>query len=204
MKTTQLVMILLAVSTAAAEDRITVTVFNTASQSATVLNQAEAEASWLFRKSGIAVYWVNCDGLPEIAPGEMCSHKVDSFVMVILSNLSPGVASDNALGFALPRIAPGTHGAILYERILRLVSDMGFLDAPVLVAQAISHELGHLLLGSTRHGQTIMKAGWDERDFRLMAQRRFLFTREESEMMRAGLHARTNSRGKPSTPQRLL
>lgn len=196
MKITQWVTMLLAVSTALAQDRITVTIFNTASQSANVLAHAEAEASWLFRKSGIEVDWVNCDGLPGIARGFRCAPKVDSLTMVVLRNVSPDVASDNALGFALPGIAPGTHGAILYGRIMTLVSDMGLLDAPVVVAHAISHELGHLLLGSTLHGQTIMKAGWNERDFRLMAQRRFLFTRQESKMMRAGLQARSRRRPK--------
>jgi len=190
MKTAEWITIFLALSTATAQDRITVKVFNTAPQSATVLPRAEAEASWLFRKSGIDIDWVNCDGLPGIARGEMCSDRADSFVMVVRGDDSAGVASEMALGFALPQIAPGNHGAILYRRITKLVAEMGMVDEPVLFAHAIAHELGHLLLGSTRHGQTIMKADWHEADFKLMAQKRFLFTREQSDMMRAGLSAR--------------
>jgi hypothetical protein len=183
-------MMFLAITTAVAEDRMTVQVFNTAPQSASVLTRAEAEAAWLFRKSGIESEWINCAGLPGIAKVESCTERSDAFVVVVRADNSAGVAGEMALGFALPQIAPGNHAAILYPRVAKLASDMGEVDEAILFAHAIAHELGHLLLGNTRHGHTIMKADWHEAEFKLMAQKRFVFTREQSEAMRAGLHGR--------------
>jgi hypothetical protein len=56
---------------------------------------------------------------------------------------------------------------------------------------AIAHELGHLLL-SKEHAQTgIMKASWNQSDFRKVRQGGLRFTAEQARLIRNSINART-------------
>jgi hypothetical protein len=184
----------LAISTVAAGDRITVQVQNLAPESLAAVRGAEPEVSWIFSKSGVEVEFVHCPP-PEMAkPGEqICTEPDDPrfFVLVIRRDDAPGVACEMSLGFALTGSGKRNHAAILYRRVLETVKENeGAADEKSLLASVMAHELGHLLLGSTKHGSTIMRRGWSRSEFALMAQRRLLFTSEQGEELHAGLQRR--------------
>jgi hypothetical protein len=82
-------------------------------------------------------------------------------------------ASPGALGFAVPRTQPGADVTIFYDRIERLEERALTADAtaPQILGHAMAHEIGHLLLGSTKHSAAgIMKGHWEQADFERVAK----------------------------------
>jgi hypothetical protein len=65
------------------------------------------------------------------------------------------------------------------------------LDAEVVLAHTMAHEIGHLLLGSNSHAsQGIMRPTWDERDIHLAKTGVLGFTDAQAERMQAQVTAR--------------
>jgi len=161
---------------------ITVHLYNNAGVSRTELHAAESAAGWMLEKAGIAVRWQECDGL--------CAQPSDPLLFVVSVNRQdPPQQTGDALGFALLKNR-GNHAAALYHRISAVVArDAAYRDS-VLLGAVIAHELGHLLLGHNRHGEGVMKASWQRRDFESMRQRRLRFTEEEAGQMRDSLSKR--------------
>jgi hypothetical protein len=94
----------------------------------------------------------------------------------------------------------GTGGtAFVYrDRVLDVVSARNLTVATVL-AYAVAHEVGHLLLPAPSHATSgIMNADWDGRDFRDMAGDGLRFTRAQANAIRA----RASQSGLPIGPNR--
>jgi len=62
-------------------------------------------------------------------------------------------------------------------------------DNVIVLAHAMAHEIGHLLLPYGHSNTGLMRADWDAKDMRLAVHGRLNFTREQAERMRAGLPA---------------
>ena len=74
---------------------------------------------------------------------------------------------------------------LFYNRIQQLAKQ-GISSAAQILAHAAAHEIGHLLLATMQHFPTgIMRANWEQEDFWRMAKGTLLFTREQSQLMRA-------------------
>jgi hypothetical protein len=78
----------------------------------------------------------------------------------------------------------GTYGTIFLEPAEEEASEAN-LPPVIVLAYAVAHEIGHLLLGDQAHSpQGLMRARWTANDFLAMAQNRLRFTPEQVKELR--------------------
>ena len=151
-----------------------------------VLTGAQAEVTAIFRQAGVQAVWrafssssTNTDGSRE-----------PRITVAILSHdqaerLQSGLPR-YALGLAL-NSSPTTRANVayvFYERVRPLTGANGVTLAPVLAA-AMAHEIGHLLLPPKAHSQTgLMRADWAKADLQLIQRIELFFTAEQGELIR--------------------
>jgi hypothetical protein len=143
---------------------IVVEVFNHASLSADTLTRARAKVSLIYRETGVEVLWTDA-ARPE-APRQ--------FIRLIIRQtpLRPRV-----MGTALsnPHLGGGT-AVVYHDRVLD-VAQARVLDEACVLAYAMAHEMGHLLLPYPSHAITgIMRADWDGGDFQQIGTGSLRFT----------------------------
>ena len=77
---------------------------------------------------------------------------------------------------------------------IRAIAGNTSTDVPTLLARAIAHEMGHLLLGSSTHPRTgLMRAFWSHDELRGLKPAQWQFTHDEAAQMRHGLAAKGRS-----------
>ena len=126
---------------------------------------------------------------------------------LILKLLPPSMAqtiaaqNNEVFGMALTVDGtPATDAFIFYQRVLDLART-GYIYEQEILAAAMAHEIGHLLLGSNSHSSTgIMRAKWNRDELELARLRRLLFTPDQSKLIRANVLARVQTRATGTTP----
>lgn len=84
--------------------------------------------------------------------------------------------------FALPFAASGVNATVYFDRV-RLASTRSGVPLALLLAHAIAHEMGHVLLKTNRHTRSnLMAETWSRTEFQLMQQGALAF--DESEKAR--------------------
>src|SRR5207244_733912 len=92
----------------------------------------------------------------------------------------------DAMGFA-----PGSEvrrGRVAYILAYRVddVAQAHGMDRAALLGAAMAHEVGHLLLSINAHSKTgIMRADWNEEDFRRASVKQLFFTAEQGTQIRS-------------------
>jgi len=156
-----------------------------------VLVRAKMIASQIFSHIGIRVEWHGSGRSCPATPGQVVTLEIR-----VLTDIRPDYFP-GALGLCHPfdRI----HGEVFYDRVGSTVEpDM----APYLLAYTFVHEITHLLQGTDWHSDAgVMKAHWDGRDFRKMAQMNLSFTDLDLMLIRQGLEGRKElfSNGSPTS-----
>jgi hypothetical protein len=165
---------------------ITVRIVNTSRATERQVVRAAAEVGWVFSKAGIEVEWVHCRLAGRDQPDDRCAESAKTFVMGITDEI-PEFLSETGLGFALVKSGNRNHGAVLYPRIVtqaRAQPMLGGIDH--VLALAISHELGHLILGSTDHSFSgPLRGTCGPAELHAFAQRRLTFKPTDAARMRA-------------------
>jgi hypothetical protein len=153
---------------------------NDARVSAEVANDAEAAVARVYAKAGVAVTWV-----PARA-------NLTIIVLGRAQAIALGQASD-AMGFAPGSDTGRVHIAyILMHRVDEIAAGYHAEKAIVLGA-AIAHEIGHLLLPRNSHSKRgIMRAVWNQADFRNAKRDELIFTADQVAQIRSELVARGN------------
>lgn len=110
---------------------------------------------------------------------------------------------EGVFGLALlsPDSQPARLAYVFHDRVAELASAWGYKRATVL-GHVLTHEVGHLLLGSNAHSSGgIMSGGWFESNLRRAAQGQLRFTPSQSALMSEGIAARLkNSRAMQTGP----
>jgi hypothetical protein len=84
----------------------------------------------------------------------------------------------------------GGSSFVFYERVLKFAHDHR-RSIDVILAYAIAHEMGHVLLPAPAHTSTgLMKAEWSDDDIRHLASDRQLFTVDQALLIRSAIDAR--------------
>jgi hypothetical protein len=79
------------------------------------------------------------------------------------------------------------------ELVLRIARGSA-VDFATLLGRAIAHEIGHLLLGHSRHSRVgLMRAIWSQDEIRGIRPTNWQFSAAEAAEMRHGLAARAGS-----------
>jgi hypothetical protein len=115
--------------------------------------------------SGVAVFpeWVRCIGTAATSPSRCAAPLLRGELAVrIVDGPRPARGNEVALGNSIIAHdhATGTLATVYADRVLALAR-LSRTDPMVLLGRAIAHELGHLLMGTTRHdSEGLMRQTW--------------------------------------------
>jgi hypothetical protein len=175
---------------------VTIRIYNYAAVPADHLAAAREAADGIFQETGISLRWIDCR-VPAAVIGEGCAGPLgeSEFVLRLLESPPSGPAKHLALGWSLVDV--DTHGGVLITidpaRTDEVATQAG-VDSALLLGRAMAHELGHMLLGTSRHADTgLMRALWSQRELRDNNASDWQFSPAEAAAMRHGLSVRTRA-----------
>ena len=169
---------------------VTVDVFNDAGVASPVLNSAELEAKRIFDAAGIEIRWRDC--LPaQGAPADSSCHALRAPNHLSLRIL-PGADKQNADIFGVAFLAAdgtGAYSDVFYGSVEKLQTE-GHSNIARLLGHVMTHEIGHLLIGSHAHAPWgIMAAKWHDQELRRLEMGTLFFTAEQEKSISDRLHA---------------
>ena len=180
---------------------ITIRVYNYAKVAPQTQLKAEKAAAEVFRKAGVEIEWVDSPVTSESRLENATDRRASDASQMRLLILSTALADSMGLPNNVMGLAPGAgpnreQAYVFYGRVkelaLRQMNAAGYrrVDRPATTGQIlgtmIAHELGHVLLNMPSHSETgIMRGKWDLKDLQDTADGKFLFTPEQSVVMRA-------------------
>jgi hypothetical protein len=147
--------------------------------------------------AGVSIRVIFCRPNPEAACG---SQSVGTRLLVI--RVAPGGPKKGdsvlrpPLGLSIVGPEGGTYASIFLARVRDAAAEAN-VPRDLVLAYAIGHEVGHLLLGADAHSaQGLMKATWGREDYEAMYQCRFHFNHDQSRQLstRYGSSPETNIR----------
>jgi hypothetical protein len=153
-----------------------------------VLAAARKTSETVLHKVGLRTIWHNCTvGDPNRDDLNCDDHptKID-LVLYLVARLDDHTThvDRNALGYAIipGHGEPATMAYVSYARVRNAVSAFRPED---LLALAMVHEIGHLLLGTNRHSRYgIMRAPWPRKYLELRYWEEFTFTGDQAKRVR--------------------
>ena len=156
-----------------------VMVHNPANAPPVIVNRARDEVARLFGLIGVEIVWAS--HVPP--PGTRVR-----IVSLVTWEPREDQIPPSALGYTLT--APGTRGVLAYvfwPRVMR-ASERYTARPDYVLAVAIAHEIGHMLLPDDSHAtHGLMEAHWDSGHFRLASAGLLHFSPESAALIRQGL-----------------
>ena len=175
--------------------RIVVRSYNTIGVPLPVLNRAESTIANLLRQAGMDSSWRNCRTMqgPSSQSTDWCSDVLTASEVIVRIVRAPRAITDaEVLGYSHVDAyrRQGTLATVFADRVRTLAAALR-TDEGTLLGRAITHELGHLLLGTLDHSETgLMRGAWNTPGRR---RSDWFFSSSEADRMRAGLDARVLS-----------
>jgi hypothetical protein len=184
---------------------LTIQVINSAQVEDKTLIEAEKIAAGIFGKAGIEIRWTVTSPLTENMR-ETPADKGPSDLSLIRLNILPQVLREPSIHKTAMGLAPGTGRNrqwvyVFYDRINAMTRRQiqarlrGSYFRPAtpaqILAHAMTHEVGHVLLNFEVHSAIgIMRGDWNLKDLQDIANDKFVFTSQEAEAMREDLARR--------------
>lgn len=174
--------------------QITIRIRDYAQANPLVRQHAEEAAGNILREAGVATRWIDCP-VGSSNTGD-CSSPESPLIFVV--NLLPYSMSERlhqgggVLGFSIEASGKdfGFIASVFYDVVKERAAEHQ-QDFGELLADAIAHELGHLLLGTHSHsGWSLMSAFWSGNQLRRASQGCLAFSDREAERIQAALSAR--------------
>ncbi len=168
--TTIVIAALTTVGAAAAQDNrtLTVVVLDYAGLSDSSMNELESLSTLLLSRAGIRTQWVHCLGHAQGPRPEVCGATLEKgTVMIRILATHPG--RRRTLGDPLGAAMVEDGYASIYASEIRRYEDLHGLSAGSVMAYAVTHEIGHLLLGEKHAASGIMRGVWGTSEYRDMA-----------------------------------
>ena len=120
-------------------------------------------------------------------PGTACGARRDIALKIVHS--SPGTLGEKVLGMSSVYAAFGLDVRLFNDHI-REAALRQELSYTIVLAYAMAHEIGHVLLRSDFHGRSgIMSSTWTKREYAQITIGTFAFSGEEAKTMAANLRA---------------
>jgi hypothetical protein len=174
--------------------QITVRIYDYAQVPRQVLEGAKREATSVLRKTGIETVWLDCYVNGYESPA--CDRFLVATELVIRILRPPkatrAALRHNTCGIAvLPKNGGGgTYATVFYDGLEEVAKGQR-LRQKLVLGHTLAHEMGHLLLGSTRHSrQGIMRAVLSSNDWYLAGMGWLVFTPRQAKRLRAQVGAR--------------
>jgi hypothetical protein len=155
--------------------------------------EALREAREILAEAGFAPEWIACR---MTAPQARCKAPLagaELVVRVAAAPLQPPVTGPLPLGYSLVDLHTGRGAlATIYLDRVRWLAFTARASFGALLGRAITHEIGHLLLGSPHHGERgVMRAIWSPDSVRRNGGGLWRFTTAEARQMREAVSTRT-------------
>ena len=176
----------------AVPSQLVVRSYNTIGVPLPVLHHAEAAVGELLREAGLDSRWRNCKTSigPSAVSTDLCADVINESEVIVRVVRTPRAITDvEVLGYSHvdPYRRQGTLATVFADRVRVLAAALR-IDEGTLLGRAITHEVGHLLLGTLDHSETgLMRGAWHWSGHRGSD---WLFSSAEATRMRAGLEAR--------------
>jgi hypothetical protein len=187
-------------SPAAADEQpqspLPIRVYNNVGLPAEDLRTATLGAELILGRAGIAVAWIECwnrDAEPAMG-AEICRRpaEADALTLRLPSSSSVRPAKVVSMGYSLVRLedrAPFL--ATVYMDVVTSVALDANIDVLALLGRAIAHEIGHLLLNTTRHANGgLMREKWTQDELRRNDAADWEFREQDIAIMQAAVWAR--------------
>jgi len=178
-----------------APPHIVLRAYNTIGVPLPMLHRAELTIGELLRESGIDSSWRNCRTAhgPSSQSDDLCSEVLNASEVIVRIVRAPRAITDvEVLGYSHVDAyrRQGTLATVFADRVRTLAAALR-VDEGTLLGRAITHEVGHLLLGNLEHSETgLMQGAWNTAGRR---RSDWFFSSTQAARMRAGLAARTLS-----------
>ena len=154
---------------------------------------ARDEASAILGDAGLLLLWRDCR--------TGCTDALGPDEVVVRIVTAPKTAAPGSLGYAIVDLEQetGTLATVYADRIQSIARRAG-VDAGRLIGRAIAHEIGHLLLGTSRHSAAgLMRARWSDREVQRDLEPDWTLSRHDLEKVGRGLGRQTRRRESSST-----
>ena len=146
-----------------------------------IVQRAQEEVVRVYAEIGVPLVWDDATAPPA---------DPSATIRVVLLPYETGDLrrSEKTVMGAAVRTASGNAVAYVFYRRVRGEADRYGVAADLVLACAIAHELGHLLLPARTHAAVgLMRGCWSRDEFDRAKQGQLRFLREEVERIRAGL-----------------
>lgn len=158
---------------------------------------ASERAGLVLQAAGIGVSWVQCwpGGQAQEALSADCQRPLtpsEVIVQAIHATDANSASHPESLGFSVVGVqaGAGTVATVYTDRVAMVARKAG-VESVDLLAWAMAHEIGHLLLGPRQHAaRGLMRARWSLAEVRRHRRQDWSFSVEEGQMMRDALRSR--------------
>jgi hypothetical protein len=141
-------------------ERLVVRTFDNAGIAHGEMIAARSAADAILQDAGLTLDWRDCSSGCADVPG-----PAEILLRIVRA---PRGAAAGSLGYSLVNIetGSGTLATVFADRIASAAARTQ-IEGGVLLGRAIAHEIGHLLLGTSRHADSgLMRARWSDRELK--------------------------------------
>lgn len=154
--------------------------------------------------AGVSIRIILCRPNPVVA----CGSKSGPNRPLVIRVAPGGPKTGNSvlrppLGLSVAGPEGGTYASVFLSRVRDAAAESN-VPWDIVLAYAMAHEVGHLLLGAEAHTpRGLMKGTWGREDYEAMYQRRLHFTREQSRQLasRYGGLPQANATAEPAAAE---
>ena len=158
------------------------------------LISARKETTRIFDHSGIDLVWLDCEsGRAEWGSGSPCQlDRGSAEFWVRIVTRRPSAVTADMLGFTELDATQAQGSAGVYYPAAVEMAKNGRASVGEVLAAAIAHEVGHLILGANAHSPSgVMLAHWGKPQCVLIGTSALNFTGDQSAMLRERIAGRT-------------
>jgi hypothetical protein len=147
-------------------DGLVIRVYDMTGIDRTQRTDAISAAAAILANAGVEAEWLDCRRHPgsTTSPCDAYRRPTDLIVRIMRGSLDGEHEDRRALGVSIvdPSARSGVLATIFVDRLAPVVRRTG-VDATVLLARTLAHEVGHLLLRTSDHVATgLMRATWTD------------------------------------------
>ncbi len=171
-------------------DSLVIRVYDNGGLTSAERSRAMAGADAILTRSDIDVEWLDCPARRFGRPSPVCdTPRARAELVVRLANAPAGGSQGarwQALGYSLidTTTGTGTMATVFIDRVTRLAHHAR-IDVATVLARALAHEIGHLILGSNEHSHAgIMREAWTAQQLTSTRAQDWHFLPAQSEQMR--------------------
>jgi hypothetical protein len=157
---------------------------------------AHATVQVLLKSAGIDVGWRECQARERSRSADAsCDQAIDTTEILVRIASGAAWSNEGALGYsAIDAVHQSGSLVTIFADRIEVMAARARVDAGTLLGRVMAHEIGHILLGTTRHSPTgLMRAHWRDDELQRNLASDWTFTAEDALRLRRGLLVRSKT-----------